>query len=138
METRGIEGAIRIIIYGNPVTKKNSQRILKNKKTGRNFIAPSEKYVQYEKDAWPFIVKARASGRMIDSPVNVKCIFYMNSHRRCDLVNLLEAVDDILVHYHVVKDDCADIIAAHDGSRVRYDKDEPRVEITIDEVKWND
>ena len=48
-----------------------------------------------------------------------------------DLVGLEQATDDILVHYGVIEDDNSRIVAGHDGSRVRYDKDNPRVEITI-------
>jgi Holliday junction resolvase RusA-like endonuclease len=41
---------------------------------------------------------------------------------------------DILVKADVLKDDNCRIVAAHDGSRVAYDKDQPRVEIVITEV----
>lgn len=34
-----------------PVTKKNSQRILVNRKTGMPFIAPSSAYKHYEEQA---------------------------------------------------------------------------------------
>lgn len=110
-----------------PITKKNSQRILVNKATGRPFIAPSEQYKQYEKDAQWFI---RERPR-IDYPVNVKCVFYMPTRRRVDLTNLLEAADDVLVHAGVIADDHSGIVVSHDGSRVMYDKENPRTEIEI-------
>ena len=59
----------------------------------------------------------------------------MPTRRRVDLVNLLEATDDILVHYKVLEDDNSNIIVSHDGSRVYYDKENPRCHIFIDEVK---
>lgn len=37
-----------------PVTKKNSQRILVNRKTGMPFIAPSSAYKRYEQQAITF------------------------------------------------------------------------------------
>lgn len=37
-----------------PVTKKNSQRILVNRKTGMPFIAPSSAYKHYEEQAINF------------------------------------------------------------------------------------
>ena len=58
-------------------------------------------------------------------------MYYMDTHRRVDLVGLLQATDDLLVKAGVVQDDNSNIIASHDGSRVRYDKDNPRVEIDI-------
>lgn len=67
----------------------------------------------------------------IDTPVNVKCIFYMSTARACDLTNLEEAIDDILVKAGVLKDDNYKIIAAHDGSRVYIDRQKPRTEIEI-------
>jgi hypothetical protein len=36
-----------------------------------------------------------------------------------------------LVDAQVIKDDNSSIVASHDGSRVEYDRDNPRVEITI-------
>lgn len=110
-----------------PVTKKNSQRIVINRKTGRPMIMPSKQYKDYEREAALFIPR----GVYIDKPVNVKCLFYMPTRRKCDLTNLLEAIDDILVKAGLLADDNYTIIASHDGSRVYYDKDNPRTEVII-------
>jgi len=59
----------------------------------------------------------------------------MRTHRRVDLPNLLEATDDILKDNFVVVDDNCSVIATHDGSRVEYDKQNPRVEITITKIE---
>lgn len=112
----------------NPITKKNHQQIVTNGK--RPFIIQSKAYREYEKNAMYFI---RPLG--IDYPVNVKCLFYMKTHRRVDLVNLLEAIDDILVKAGALKDDNCEIVAGHDGSRVYYDKERPRTEIYIEEIE---
>ena len=42
-----------------PVTKKNSQRILVNRKTGIPFIAPSSAYKHYEEQAINFLPQSR-------------------------------------------------------------------------------
>ena len=118
---------MKITIPGEPRTKKNSQRILQTK-DGRRFISPSEQYKQYEEDSGWFV-----PSKNISIPVNVKCEYYMSTKRRVDLVNLLEATNDILVKYGCLKDDSSDIVVSHDGSRVYYDKKNPRVEVTIDE-----
>lgn len=55
----------------------------------------------------------------------------MPTHRRVDLTNLLEAIDDVLVHTRVLEDDNSNIIVSHDGSRVLYDKENPRTEVYI-------
>lgn len=111
-----------------PITKKNSQRILINQGTKKPFIAQSEKYKEYEKACAYFI---KGKGLKIDYPVTVKCIYYMPTKRRVDLLNLLAATHDILVKYEVLADDNSGIIYSVDGSRVLYDKDNPRTEIEI-------
>ena len=115
----------------NPRTKKNSQQIMINHKTRAPFIAQNEKYKEYEKDAGWFLKKLQ---RPISEPVNVKCVFYRKDERRCDLTNLLEAIDDILVKYKVLADDNFKIIVSHDGSRVYIDRDRPRTEIEITKI----
>lgn len=90
---------------------------------------PSEQFEMYERDClWQIPAKAK---QRIDTPVNVQCVYYMPTRRRVDLVNLLEATNDILVDAGVLADDNCKIIAAQDGSRVDHDKHNPRVEITI-------
>lgn len=124
---------MKIIIPLPPITKKNSQRILINGRTGKPFVAPSLKYKQYEENAGFFI--RRAGGYSGGLPANVKCLFYMPTKRRVDLVNLLESVDDVLTHYGIMPDDSSQYIGAHDGSRVYYDKENPRTEIIISELE---
>ena len=124
---------IKITIPLVPVTKKNHQRIAKNRKTGQLFILPSGNFEQYQRDFRPFLGRYR--GRFINHAVNVRCEFYMPTRRRCDLVNLLEAVDDLLTAYGIIEDDNSQIVAGHDGSRVRYDKNNPRTEIEITEME---
>lgn len=117
-----------IVIPLQPVTKKNSQRIVVN--NGRPFVIPSKAYKEYEKAAMWFLPKAH-----IDYPVNIRCLFYMKTHRRVDLTNLLEAIDDVMVEAGTLQDDNCEIVAGHDGSRVYYDKENPRTEIYIEEIE---
>ena len=121
---------MKITLYGCPITKKNSQRIVH---TGQYYrILPSKQYKRYEADCL-----AQITGDMrqnIDNPVNLKAVYYMPTRRKVDLVNLLEASCDILVHAGVLQDDNCSIVVGHDGSRVDYDKHNPRVEIEIREM----
>ena len=110
-----------------PVSKKNSQQILVNKKTGRPFIMPSKKFREYEAAAAWYIPK----GEVVSTAVNVKCLFYMPTKRKCDLVNMLEAIDDTMVKHGLLVDDNFTVIQSHDGSRVLYDKYNPRTEVHI-------
>ncbi len=133
----------RAMIPINPKTKKNNQQIRYKKEIRRYgsrsvqkqtpFISQSDAYKQYEKDAGWFLTKINEP---ISVPVNVRCIFYRDSEQRCDLTNLLEAIDDILVKYGILKDDNFKILAGHDGSRVFIDRDNPRTEIYIELMEF--
>lgn len=122
---------ICITIKLNPITKKNSQQILINRATNRPFVSQSPKYKAYEKACAVFIPRVKEP---ISEPVNVRCIFYRDSRRRVDLSNLISACNDILVKYGVLADDNRNVIYAQDGSRVFYDKNNPRTEITIETI----
>lgn len=91
-------------------------------------LIPSEAYEQYQNAAGYFI---RGKNLRISDPCEVIALFYMDTHRKVDLPNLLEALDDVLVHYAVLQDDSSTIIVSHDGSRVLYDKEHPRTEVII-------
>lgn len=118
---------IKFTIKLAPVTKKNSQQIIYNKSTGKAMIIPSKVYKQYEKDVKWFMPKVET----ITEPVNIKAVFYMPTRRRVDLVNLQEALLDVLVKYEVLEDDNCKIVYSMDGSYVSYDKENPRTEVEI-------
>lgn len=121
------EVLVRLVIQGPPRTKKNSMRIIQI--AGKPRLIPSTHYEQFSKDClWQIPSSARLG---IDTPVNVKCLYYMPTRRRVDMVNLLEATCDILVDAGVIADDNSNIVAGHDGSRVLYDKLNPRTELEI-------
>lgn len=120
---------IKFTIPLAPISKKNSQQIFINKATGKPFIMPSKKYKEYEAAALWYIPKKI----FINAPCNIKCLFYMPTKRKVDLTNLLEAIDDIMVKAGLLADDNFTIIESHDGSRVLYDKDNPRTEVIITE-----
>ena len=137
---------MKFVINGNPVTKKNSQQIVYNPKTKRPFIMPSSKYKDYAKGATITLLEQAAKvSRLdidfpIDVPVNVSCRYYMATKRKVDIANLIEASLDILVEAGILDDDNCTIVARHDGSEVRYDKEHPRAEIEITpivgETEW--
>ena len=90
-------------------------------------MLPSKKYREYEEAALWCLQRKEP----ITEPVNVKCLFYMHTLRRVDLVNLLEAACDVLVTAGVLADDNSGIVVSHDGSRVLLDREKPRTEIYI-------
>lgn len=95
-------------------------------------IIPSKQYKIYESQAYDYMP---SDVEMIDTPVNIRCVYYMKTRRKVDLVNLEEATLDILTHWNVLADDNSRVVVSMDGSRVKYDKDNPRAEITIEDVE---
>ena len=120
---------LKFTVFLNPITKKNSSQIINC--GGRSMIIPSKQYRQFEKDCKIFMPKCEK----ITKPVNVKTVYYMPTKRRVDLTNLMAATHDILTKYEIIEDDNSKIIVSVDGSRVLYDKENPRTEITITEAK---
>lgn len=130
-----------IVIPGNPTTKKNSRETRKatNRKTGKIYYyqGPSKKFEEYQAHCAPYLaIPPRWRDKFpIDYPVNIKAIYYRKDNHVCDLTGLHQATDDILIHYGILKDDNFKIVAGHDGSRVKVDPDNPRVEIIITEME---
>ena len=120
---------IKFTLPIRPVTKKNSGQII----TVGGFprMIPSKQYLQFEKDCQPYFKQVLNQIGQIYYPINLQAVFYVETKRRIDLPNLLNAVDDAMVKSELILDDNRDIIASHDGSRVYHDKFNPRIEIEI-------
>ena len=73
---------MKITIQLNPVTKKNSQQIIKIK--NRYMIIPSKQYKQYEKDVKQFMPDIET----INYPVNVKCLYFAIASSNDSLRNI--------------------------------------------------
>ena len=122
---------MQIIIPTNPITKKNHGRIVQKRyPSGKSIpiMLPSEAYKKYETLAKQYIPVVEET---INYPINLEVHYYMETKRLCDITNLLQATCDILVKYKVLEDDNYTIVASTDGTRVYYDKENPRAEIFI-------
>jgi len=128
-----IQEPLKFTIPLDPKGKKNSMQPRLGK--GGKFLGmmQSDIYQQYEKDCL-MCIPARVR-KQITEPVNVKAIYYRRTKIKVDKTNLESALLDILVKAGVLVDDSAinpNIVAGTDGSRVRYDKKNPRTEVTIE------
>lgn len=123
----------KYIVRIPPITKKNSQRILINKKTRKPFIAQSAAYKRYEAAALWYLYPKPI--KPLEGRYRVATVFYMPTRRRTDMTNLIEAAHDVLVAGKILADDNYTIIASVDGSRVMVDKENPRTEIFIEEME---
>lgn len=120
----------------DPRTKKNHQMIAGSgprcpvcKKPHRQFVRQSAIHDKYHLQAEPCLHPRPAAP--IDSPVWIRYDFHMETKRRVDALNLCACADDLLVDAKILKDDNSNIIKSHDGTRVVYDKENPRTEIYI-------
>lgn len=95
----------------------------------KQFIRQGHAGDKYTLAAYHYLMPKPAAP--IDTPVHIKYLFYMGTRRRVDKLNLQAAADDLLVLAHIIKDDHSGIVKSHDGTRVLYDKQNPRTEIYI-------
>lgn len=127
----------------DPRTKKNHQMIAgtgsrcpycgKHKK---QFIRQGSANREYTIKAYPHL-RPKLSAP-IETPVHIKYLFYMGTRRKVDKLNLQAAADDLLVLADIIKDDNSTIVKSHDGTRVLYDKENPRTEIYIYDYEEED
>lgn len=113
-------------------SKKNSEEIITNSKTGRPMIIQSKYYRQFERDCGYFL---KRYARHIATPINLKCTFIVPDKRKRDIANLLNAIQDILVKYGVIEDDNYNIVQSVDGTRIIYEKGREETIIEIEEIK---
>ena len=116
-------------------SKKNSQSIIVNPRTHKPMIIQSKLYKQFEQECGYYLLKYKKN---ISTPVNLKCTFYVKDKRKRDIVNLLNAIQDILVKYGVIADDNYNIVKSVDGSRIIYEKGREETIIEIEEENAND
>lgn len=121
---------IEIPLLARP--KKNSQSIIYNPKTKKPMIVQSQRYKEFERDCGYFLKKYEMN---INTPINLKCEFTVPDLRKRDIVNLLNAMQDILVKYKVIEDDNYNIVSSVDGSKIIYEKGVEKITIEISEAK---
>lgn len=115
-------------------SKKNSQQILINHRTGRPFVAQSKLYKEFEKKCGLFLKQYKLN---LDYPINIKATFYVPDRRKRDLTNLENAIADVLVKYKVIEDDNSTILSGWDGSRIIYEKGREEIIIEITKMEEN-
>ena len=123
---------MKITIPVVPRSKKNSQQIIINPRTKRPMIIQSKLYANYERECGLYLKKYKCN---IDYSINLKIEFYVPDKRKRDIANYVEAIQDILVKYEILKDDNYNIVTSLDGTRMYIDKLNPRVEIEITKME---
>ena len=98
-------------------------------KRKKQFVRQGRAHDKYAFDAARFLNPRPKEP--IGTEVHLVYKLYMQTKRRVDDLNLYASLDDILVHEGILQDDCIKYIRNRDGSRVFYDKENPRAEIYI-------
>lgn len=107
---------MEIVIPGRPITKKNSQEIIVNRRTQRRQVVQSEQYWVYEK-ACLWLLKEYQGPRFEDVPLHVRALYWMPDRRSWpDLVGLMQATWDILEKAGIIDNDRN--VVNPDGSRI--------------------
>lgn len=124
------------VVKLDPKAKKNSHRIAGCGKRcpvcgkyAKQFVRNADKTTEYGFKAAHFLHPKPP--KPIEGPVHLVYRLYTQTWHRKDDLNLYEALDDILVTNGILRDDDRKTIRNRDGSRVFYDKDNPRAEIYI-------
>jgi Holliday junction resolvase RusA-like endonuclease len=78
------------------------------------------------RDVW---VAAKLDTIPMPVMVNASIVTYAQTKRRADASNLYQLPEDAMERAGVIENDYQ--IASHDGSRRLYDRENPRVEITL-------
>lgn len=124
---------IILTVLGAPRTKKNSQKVTK-RKGGRGYLVlPSDAFTNWQKTCKIVYRESANKEIIIDYPVNCRAVFYRDRNGPGDAVNYYQGLADLLQHFNVVEDD--KWIKQWDGSRIRQDKENPRVEVWLTKLE---
>jgi hypothetical protein len=124
-----MSGPIRLVIYGAPRTKKNSNRLVTA--GGRQRVLPSAAWkgwaasarLEYQAKLFPL--------RGVAYPVNCCALFYRDAERG-DAVGYYQGLADLLESRGILANDKH--IVSWDGSRLLKDAARPRVELILTPV----
>lgn len=124
---------IRLNIAGQPPRKSNSRRIVTNKRTGKPMLVKSAEALRWMKEASLQVpVHFRLGLGSVDRPLSVTCWVRYRT-RRPDLS--IELVLDMLQKAGVISDD-RHVYEFH--AFKEFDKDNPGVEVLIEERRWTE
>jgi len=118
---------LKLVLYGNPYIKKNSQRVIWHK---------------YLKSAWRKDTLLQLGlckngylqkkiKKPIDFPIIMEAHFYLKDTRLVKLSNCYETIEDILIEAKILKNSTSNIITNYNNSKIFYDCKSPKIKIWI-------
>lgn len=118
---------IELVVSGRIPSKKNSKRIIRNKK-GRPLIISSKAHKDWHQVAVEELSEQHLE-QNLNGPVAIK--IFAPDRRSGDLTNKAESIMDLLVDLGVIEDDnwfCVPVVILSFGG---VDKENPRAEIRV-------
>lgn len=89
-------------ITGRVISKKNSKRMFKSRKTGKMFPVSSKAYKTFETDA---LFQLLAVRQTIDTPVHIDFLFCTKGKQFLDIDAGITSILDILQKSEIIADD---------------------------------
>jgi Holliday junction resolvase RusA-like endonuclease len=122
--------SVQLMIRGRPVSWKNSPQMIEGR-GGRPIPVKSKAQRRWLKAALVQLADQWRNEPKIpkDARLNAAIVSYLATKGMIDSDNLYGAPHDAMQAAEVLEDDVS--IQTHDGSDRLYDKDDPRVEITL-------
>lgn len=121
---------MKIVIEGVIPSLKNSKQLYKNARTGKSFITSSDRSKRWRTDA---LWQLKGKDVVTKYPISCTMVFFWGDKRRRDMDNTASGVLDVLRDGGIIEDDDythIDTLTLQSGG---YDKQNPRVEIYLDE-----
>ena len=123
---------IRLTLFGDVPSKKNSKRVFRHPRTGRTVVLSSKGH-----DAWHSANISRLIGcsERVDETqvVELSVIMFYATTRRKDLDNALASVQDLLVDAGILPDDDFRHVVRVSAEFGGIDRANPRVDVEIHE-----
>lgn len=124
---------MHLVITGDVPALKNQKQIFVNRATGKPFITSSQRSKVWQADAKRQLIEQFKDFKVSGYPISIAMEFYYPTKRAKDLDNSASAVLDALVHAGVIEDDNINFVDNISLSFGGYDKENPRVDIFLDD-----
>lgn len=124
---------MQLVVKGNVKAKKNNKRVVYNKKTGKPFIMTDRDTDTYIKDAVIQLKQQFEGYKITQYPINVQMIFFYPTKHRKDMDNSMSTILDCMKTAGIIEDDDVSHINELYCFFGGYDKDNPRVEIILED-----
>lgn len=128
------QSGMRLVYYGLVHSKKNSKRVIRNRKTGQLGIITSRVAKESEDDMIRQFSLQRPS-HMAPSPATVSVDMYEPNRARRDLDNQSTSILDALTRARIIEDDSIRHVTGIHGRLAGFDKKMPRAVVYVSDPK---